>query len=135
MTRPDQPGDIKLVFDEPKLKKKTARHIADYSPRDRGERVKELGLPAYRAKQVANHYCSHLNSPPETWSDIPAGMRTTLSDLLTPKLIELVRSITCDNVMTHNDLCQLHVGVLVEHGFSRYTVSQNCAHSINIGWR
>lgn len=121
MTRPDQPGDIKLVFDEPKLKKKTPRHIADFSPEERRELAKELGLPGFRANQVANHYFTHLNSPPETWSDIPADLRTTLAELFTPKLIELVRSVTCDNGMTRKDLWRLHDGVLVESVLMRYT--------------
>lgn len=120
MTRPDQPGDIKLVFDEPKLKKKTPRHIADFSPEQRRELAKELGLPAFRANQVANHYFTHLNSAPGTWSDIPADLRTTLADLFTPKLIELVRSVTCDDGMTRKDLWRLHDGVLVESVLMRY---------------
>ena len=114
MTRAHQPSDIKLVFDEPKLKKKTPRHIADFSPEQRRELAIELGLPAFRANQVANHYFSHLNSSPETWSDIPADLRTTLAELFTPKLIELVRSVTCDDGMTRKDLWRLHDGVLVE---------------------
>ena len=121
MTRPDQPSDIKLVFDEPKLKKKTPRHIADFSPDQRRELAKELGLPAFRANQVANHYFTHLNSAPETWSDIPADMRMILAELFTPKLIELVRSVTCDNGMTRKDLWRLHDGVLVESVLMRYT--------------
>lgn len=121
MTRPDQPGDIKLVFDEPKLKKKTPRHIADFSPDERRELAKELGLPAFRANQVANHYFTHLNSAPDTWSDIPADLRTTLAELFTPKLIELVRSVTCDDGMTRKDLWRLHDGVLVESVLMRYT--------------
>lgn len=120
MTRADQPSDIKLVFDEPKLKKKTPRHIADFSPEERRELAKELGLPAFRANQVANHYFTHLNSAPDTWSDIPAGLRDTLSELFIPKLIELVRSVTCDGGMTRKDLWRLHDGVLVESVLMRY---------------
>lgn len=120
MTRADQPSDIKLVFDEPKLKKKTPRHIADISPEERRELAKELGLPAFRANQVANHYFTHLNSAPDTWTDIPADLRSTLSELFIPKLIELVRSVTCDNGMTRKDLWRLHDGVLVESVLMRY---------------
>lgn len=121
MTRSSMSPEIKLVFDEPKLKKKTPRHLADYSPEQRRELAVELGLPAFRANQVANHYFSHLSSDPETWSDIPANLRGTISDLLTPKLIELVRSVTCDNGMTRKDLWRLHDGVLVESVLMRYT--------------
>lgn len=119
--RSDQPGEIKLVFDEPNLKKKTPRHIADFSPEQRRELAVELGLPAFRANQVANHYFTHLSSEPQTWSDIPADLRDTLAELFIPKLIELVRSVTCDNGMTRKDLWRLHDGVLVESVLMRYT--------------
>lgn len=121
MTRFENTSEVKLVFDEPKLKKKTPRHLADYSPEQRRELAIELGLPAFRANQVANHYFSHLSSDPATWSDIPANLRGTIAELLTPKLIELVRSVTCDNGMTRKDLWRLHDGVLVESVLMRYT--------------
>lgn len=121
MTRPEKPPEIKLVFDEPKLRKKTPRHLADYSPEQRRELAVELGLPAFRANQVANHYFTHQSSDPERWSDIPSNLRTTISELLTPKLIELVRSVSCDEGMTRKDLWRLHDGVLVETVLMRYT--------------
>ena len=121
MIRPEQPVEIKLVFDEPVQRKKAPRHLADYSPEQRRELAKELGLPAFRANQVAAHYFGHLSGDPETWSDIPVDMRTTFAELFTPKLIELVRSITCDGGMTRKDLWRLHDGVLVESVLMRYT--------------
>lgn len=121
MTRPEKATEIKLVFDEPKLKKKTPRHLADFSPDQRRELAVELGLPAFRANQVENHYFTHLGSNPGTWSDIPADLRETMAELLIPKLIELVRSVTCDNGMTRKDLWRLHDGVLVESVLMRYT--------------
>lgn len=121
MSRLEQPAEITLVFDEPVQRKKAPRHIADFSPEERRELAKELGLPAFRANQVAAHYFGHLSDDPQTWSDIPADMRTTFAELFTPKLIELVRSITCDNGMTRKDLWRLHDGVLVESVLMRYT--------------
>ena len=56
MTRPSEPQEIKLVFDEPVLRKKSPRHIADFSPEERRAFATELGLPAFRANQVENHY-------------------------------------------------------------------------------
>ncbi|CAB4337610.1 unannotated protein [freshwater metagenome] len=121
MTRPEKPTEINLVFDEPPLKKKSPRHLADFSPDQRREFAKELGLPAFRAGQVANHYFSHLSTDHQTWSDIPADMRESFAEQFTPKLIDLVRSITCDNGMTRKDLWRLHDGVLVESVLMRYT--------------
>ncbi|HEX7405401.1 MAG TPA: 23S rRNA (adenine(2503)-C(2))-methyltransferase RlmN [Candidatus Nanopelagicaceae bacterium] len=121
MSRPEGVSEIKLVFDEPVQRKKAPRHLADLSPEERREWAKELGYPAFRANQVAAHYFSHLSSKPESWSDIPTDMRTTFAELFTPTLIELVRSITCDNGMTRKDLWRLHDGVLVESVLMRYT--------------
>jgi 23S rRNA (adenine2503-C2)-methyltransferase len=121
MSRPEEAAEIKLVFDEPVQRKKAPKHLADLSPDDRREWAKELGLPAFRANQVTAHYFSHLSIAPETWSDIPAEMRTKFAELFTPKLVELVRSITCDNGLTRKDLWRLHDGVLVESVLMRYT--------------
>ena len=121
MTRADQPDELKLVFDEPVQKKKPPRHIADFSPEERRAFAQELGLPAFRANQVANHYFTHLSTDPQKWSDIPADKRQEFADKFTPKLIEIVRSVTCDGGMTRKDLWRLHDGVLVESVLMRYT--------------
>ena len=114
-------AELKLVFDEPKGKKKAPTHLADYSPEERRQAAKDLGIPAFRANQVATHYFTHLSNNPEEWTDIPADQRQQLADLFTPKLIELVRSITCDDGMTRKDLWKLHDGVLVESVLMRYS--------------
>ena len=113
--------EINLVFDEPVQRKKVPKHLADYSPEERRDVAKTMGLPAFRATQVATHYFSHLSNDPQTWSDIPADLRQTFADQLTPKLIELVRSVSCDEGMTRKDLWKLHDGVLVESVLMRYT--------------
>jgi 23S rRNA (adenine2503-C2)-methyltransferase len=121
MSRSENVPEIKLVFDEPVQRKKVPKHLADFSPEERRDWAKELGFPAFRATQVAAHYFTHLASDPGTWSDIPSDMRTSFAEIFTPKLIELVRSITCDNGMTRKDLWRLHDGVLVESVLMRYT--------------
>ncbi len=121
MTRADKPTELNLVFDEPIQKKKPPRHLADFSPEERRAFAEELGLPGFRANQVANHYFTHLSTDPQTWSDIPADKRQEFADTFTPKLIEIVRSVTCDGGMTRKDLWRLHDGVLVESVLMRYT--------------
>ena len=95
--------EIKLVFDEPVQRKKIPKHLADYSPDERRDVAKSLGLPAFRATQVATHYFSHLSNDPQTWSDIPAEMRQSIADQLTPQLIHLVKSVTCDAGTTRKE--------------------------------
>jgi 23S rRNA (adenine2503-C2)-methyltransferase len=113
--------EIKLVFDEPVQRKKAPKHLADLAPADRKAWAAELGFPGYRATQVATHYFSHLTNDPNLWSDIPADSRQLLADSLTPTLIKLVRTVSCDNGMTRKDLWKLHDGVMVETVLMRYT--------------
>ena len=99
---------------------KPPQHLADLNVAERKAKVEAMGYPGFRAKQVSTHYFSHLNDDPNSWSDIPADLRQSLADSLTPKLIELVRSITCDNGMTRKDLWKLHDGTLVESVLMKY---------------
>ena len=51
-------------------------HLADLSLKERQEKLKELGLPAFRAKQLSVHYFQHYTTDPERMSDLPkAGPR------------------------------------------------------------
>ena len=116
-----RPEELKLVFDEPVQKKKAPKHIADFSPEERKNFAKELGLQPFRAAQVATHYFSHLNNDPSTWTDIPADQRESIGELLTPKLMVLVTTRTTDGGMTRKDLWKLHDGTLVESVLMRYS--------------
>ena len=114
-------SEIKLVFDAPVSKKKAPLHLADLSPEERKAKVVELGIPAFRANQLAVHFFTHYNYDPATWTDIPKDLRDRLSHELLPKLITPVRSITCDGGMTRKDLWRLHDGVLVESVLMKYS--------------
>jgi 23S rRNA (adenine2503-C2)-methyltransferase len=114
-------ADIKLVFDEPKQRVKPPLHFADLSPEGRKAKAVELGIPAFRANQMAVHFFTHYNDDPNTWTDIPKELRETLATEFTPKLITLVRSLTADSGRTRKDLWKLHDGVLVESVLMRYS--------------
>jgi 23S rRNA (adenine2503-C2)-methyltransferase len=113
-------SEIKLVFDAPKPKAKTPRHLADMSPEERRNKAKELGIPAFRINQISTHYFTHYNDDPTTWSDFPKDLREMVQKEFLPPLITLVRSITCDDGLTRKDLWKLHDGVLVESVLMRY---------------
>jgi len=117
----EQPAELKLVFDEPKQRVKPPAHFADLSPEERKAKVAELGIPAFRANQMAVHFFTHHNDDPESWSDIPKELRETLAKDFMPKLITLVRTVTADGGKTRKDLWKLHDGVLVESVLMRYT--------------
>ncbi|CAB5239246.1 unannotated protein [freshwater metagenome] len=114
-------NELKLVFEEPKQRKKVPKHLADYSPEERRTLATELGLPAFRANQIANHYFTHFSNDPTTWTDIPVALHDTIREKFLPQLMSLVRSVTCDNGMTRKDLWKLHDGVLVESVLMRYS--------------
>jgi 23S rRNA (adenine2503-C2)-methyltransferase len=117
-------SELKLIFDEPKLMKKAPVHLADMNKQERKAKCEELGIPAFRANQVAVHYYTHIDSNPENdpnkWSDIPSELRSKLADAFTPKLMELVRSLQTDNGLTRKDLWKLHDGTLVESVLMKY---------------
>lgn len=113
--------DIKLVFDEPKQKVKPPKHFADLSPEERKAKAVEIGVPAFRANQMAVHFFTHYNDDPESWTDIPKELREKLAAEFMPKLITLVRSVVADGGKTRKDLWRLHDGVLVESVLMRYS--------------
>ena len=113
--------EIKLVFDEPKQKVKPPKHFADLSPEERKAKAIEIGVPAFRANQMAVHFFTHYNDDPESWTDIPKELREKLAAEFMPKLITLVRSVVADGGKTRKDLWRLHDGVLVESVLMRYT--------------
>ena len=114
-------SEIKLVLEEPKGRKKAPSHFTDLTPQERRALMSEIGLPAFRANQIANHLFTHYNDDPASWSDFPASARDLVIERVLPKLLTLVRSITCDGGQTRKDLWRLHDGVLVESVLMRYT--------------
>lgn len=92
------PADNKplpLVFDAPR-RAMPPRHLADMSLEQSRDVVTELGLPAFRAKQIANQYYGRLVGDPATMTDLPAGARGGVAEALFPRLLEPLRQIACD---------------------------------------
>src|SRR5687768_8496466 len=82
----DAEGRPLLQFASPKRGKPPV-HLADLIPAERTEKVKELGLPGFRAKQLATHYFKHYTSDPEQMTDLPADIREQLVAGLLPPLL------------------------------------------------
>ena len=110
-----------LVFEAPAVKKKTPTHLADLTIEERKARAEEFGVPAFRANQLAVHFFTHHNDDVQSFTDIPKELREKLGEAFLPKLLTLVRSVTCDGGKTRKDLWRLHDGVLVESVLMRYT--------------
>ncbi|WP_150252075.1 23S rRNA (adenine(2503)-C(2))-methyltransferase RlmN [Nocardiopsis deserti] len=108
-----------LTFVAPR-RAKPPRHLADLSPEERAEVVRELGEKPFRAKQLAQHYFGSLVSDTSAMTDLPASSRERLGEALLPTLLTPVRHITCDNGMTRKTLWKAFDGVLFESVLMRY---------------
>ncbi|HEX6877500.1 MAG TPA: 23S rRNA (adenine(2503)-C(2))-methyltransferase RlmN [Nocardioidaceae bacterium] len=117
----DQPTKtLPLVFDEPRGRRKPPRHLADLSAAERKELVTSLGLPGFRAKQLANHYFARLVDDPEQMTDLPAADRSTVVSSLLPELMTPLRTLEADKGTTRKTLWKLFDGALVESVLMRY---------------
>ncbi len=115
----DTEGRPLLQFASPK-KGKPPVHLADLTADERAARMKELGLPPFRAKQLMNHYYTHYTSDPALMTDLPAAGREELVSGLLPTLLTEVRRFTTDKGDTIKFLWRLHDGALVESVLMRY---------------
>ncbi len=103
---------LPLVFDAPK-RALPPRHLADLDPADRRAAVAELGLPGYRADQLARHYFGRLDADIAAMTDLPAAAREPLGTLL-PPLVTPVLEQQCDDGTTRKTLWRGHDGTRAE---------------------
>src|SRR5918997_478249 len=103
---------LPLVFEAPK-RALPPRHLADLDPADRRAAVGELGLPGFRADQLAHHYFGRLTADLDAMTDLPAAARQRLATLL-PPLVRPVSEQTCDGGTTRKTLWRGHDGTLAE---------------------
>jgi 23S rRNA (adenine2503-C2)-methyltransferase len=110
---------LPLVFDAPR-RALPPRHLADLDEADRADAVAELGLPAFRAKQVAHQYYGRLIADPRQMTDLPAAVREAVADALFPDLLSTVRQIECDAGETRKTLWRAVDGTTFESVLMRY---------------
>ena len=103
---------LPLVFDAPR-RGRPPRHLADLDPAERRGAVAELGLPAYRADQLARHYFGRLTADVETMTDLPAPARAALATLLPPLVVPVLEQ-ACDDGTTRKTLWRGHDGTRAE---------------------
>lgn len=108
-----------LVFEAPR-RGLPPRHLADLDAQGRAAAVAELGLPAFRAKQLAAQYFGRLLADPREMTDLPADVRETVADALFPPLLSVVREVECDAGDTRKTLWRGHDGATFESVLMRY---------------
>ncbi|GGC60811.1 23S rRNA (adenine(2503)-C(2))-methyltransferase RlmN [Hoyosella rhizosphaerae] len=111
--------NVPLVFSAPS-RGKPPRHFADLDEAERKAAVAELGLPAFRADQIARHYYGRLDADPHQMTDLPAAARSAVAEALFPPLMETVRHLECDGGDTQKTLWKAHDGTLLESVLMRY---------------
>jgi 23S rRNA (adenine2503-C2)-methyltransferase len=113
------PTSLPLVFDAPR-RAMPPRHLADLDEAGRAAAVADLGLPAFRGKQLANQYYGRLIADPHQMTDLPAAVRDQVADSLFPRLLDAVREIECDAGETRKMLWRAIDGTTFESVLMRY---------------
>ncbi len=117
--QPPDRSTLPLVFTAPRRGKPPV-HWADLDPTQRRSAMEAVGHRAYRARQLSAHYFEGLRDDPDTWTDLPVGVRGELATTFLPRLLNPVRELTCDDGDTVKSLWKLHDGALVESVLMRY---------------
>jgi len=121
MTQPDStPRSLPLVMAEPRGRAKPPRHLADLSLEERTSYAVELGLPAFRAKQVSTHYFERLVDDPAAMTDLPSSGREAIVEAFLPPLMTPIRTLEADRGTTRKTLWRLFDNALVESVLMRY---------------
>ncbi|WP_066909530.1 23S rRNA (adenine(2503)-C(2))-methyltransferase RlmN [Mycobacterium interjectum] len=108
-----------LVFSEPRPSR-PPRHLADLDAAGRASAVAELGLPAFRAKQLAHQYYGRLIADPQRMTDLPAAVRDVIAAAMFPTLLTAAAEVTCDAGQTRKTLWRAIDGATVESVLMRY---------------
>jgi 23S rRNA (adenine2503-C2)-methyltransferase len=96
------------------------QHLADLDEAGRAAAVAELGLPAFRARQLANQYYGRLIADPHLMTDLPAAVREQVAEALFPPLLKMVRHIECDAGETRKTLWRAGDAATFESVLMRY---------------
>ncbi|HEY5854388.1 MAG TPA: 23S rRNA (adenine(2503)-C(2))-methyltransferase RlmN [Aldersonia sp.] len=110
---------LPLVFDAPR-RGMPPRHFADLDAAERRAAVTDLGLPAFRADQIARQYYGRLEADPAKMTDLPAALRAQVGAALFPPLLTPVRHVACDDGATRKTLWRAGDGTLLESVLMRY---------------
>jgi 23S rRNA (adenine2503-C2)-methyltransferase len=108
-----------LVFEAPR-RALPPRHLADLDETEIIDAVAALGLPPFRAKQLAHQYYGRLIADPQQMTDLPAAIRGQLAGALFPNLLTATREIACDAGQTRKTLWRAVDGTTFESVLMRY---------------
>ena len=99
--------------------KQPPQHLADMTMDERIDAVKEMGLPAFRAKQISTHYFSHYVTDTEAMTDLPKDKRAEIQERFFPHLLTEVRRLRTENGDTIKFLWRRRTRRSPEVGYAR----------------
>ena len=108
-------------------------HFTDMSEDERIAKAKELGLPKFRVKQLANHYYGHFDVNAADFTDFPAARRAEAEEAFFPDLITEVTRQVADNGTTIKTLWRLFDGAHIESVLMRYPSRATLCISSQVG--
>ncbi|MCI1984146.1 MAG: 23S rRNA (adenine(2503)-C(2))-methyltransferase RlmN [Bifidobacteriaceae bacterium] len=114
-------------------RRKPPQHFVDMDADERIGAMKDLGLPKFRANQLANHYFGHLTTNSEDFTDIPADKRDELAQRFFPTLITPLLVQKADNGTTIKTLWELFDGSRIESVLMRYPTRTTLCISSQVG--
>jgi 23S rRNA (adenine2503-C2)-methyltransferase len=108
-----------LVFEAPR-RGLPPRHLADLDEAGCADAVVALGLPPFRAKQLARQYYGRLSADSQQMTDLPAAVRGQVAEALFPNLLTTTREIACDGGQTRKTVWRAIDGTSFESVLMRY---------------
>lgn len=96
------------------------RHLSDLTGPERRNVVAGLGLPEFRADQVARHWYARLSSDPARWTDLSVADREQVRAALLPEVLSEIGTSIGDGGLTRKTVWRLHDGAVVESVLMRY---------------
>ncbi|MGI5951178.1 MAG: 23S rRNA (adenine(2503)-C(2))-methyltransferase RlmN [Brooklawnia sp.] len=101
-------------------RRKPPQHWMGLTPDERIAAVRELGLPAFRARQISNQWFGRLNADVTSWTDLPAELRDEVAERFFPTLLQRVRQQSADAGTTVKTAWRAFDGAVIESVIMRY---------------
>ncbi len=101
-------------------RRKPPQHWMGLTPDERIAAVRELGLPAFRARQISNQWFGRLNADVASWTDLPAELRDEVAERFFPTLLQRVRQQSADAGTTVKTAWRAFDGAIIESVIMRY---------------
>lgn len=122
-----EPGKQRPVVVKSPARRMPRKHWIDLTDDQRVQAVKDLGLPAFRARQINSHVFERWEIDPTEWTDLPKDARARIAEAWFPTMITQVSQQSADRGTTVKTLWRLIGGALVESVLMHYPATRHSA--------